>query len=752
MALFLGNEVDASGKALQRLELDPADLLTHGLVVGMTGSGKTGLAIVLIEEALRQGIPVLALDPKGDLANLLLLFDRLGADQFAQWVDLDAARRQGQSAEQAGAAAAAQWTKGLAEWGLSASDVALLRRGHEAVIYTPGSRTGVPLGLLQSLEAPAVPFEQQEEDLRDEIAGIVSGLLGLVGIEADPLRSREAILLGTLIENAWRKGQGLSLEALIPAIADPPFEKLGALPVETVYPRRDRETLMLALNNLLASPSFEEWREGEPLDIDRMLRAADGRPRLSIVSTSHLADAERLFVTALVLDKVKTWMRRQGGTTQLRAIVYMDEIYGYFPPTANPPTKRPLLTLLKQARAQGVSVVLATQNPVDLDYKGLANIGVWWVGKLQTAQDRERLREGLTGAGMAAAQVDHLLDATGKRVFLMHDVHRAAPVLMESRWAMSYLRGPLTRDEISRLMADRARALPSGAGGTGSEAPVVAGVPAGGTVGAGRRGAKSAAPVPPAGFAQSFLKHFGGEVADPYLLVKYAVRYKGMEETVALRAWPLDAASAAEVFDGQELAVAEAQLAEEAPAGIRFADLPGYLGDRGAARAVEKAIKDRLSGELATALLSDPLTGATSFPGEERAAFAARLTQGGDTGPVARLRDRLEKKRAELEARQRDLEGRRTEKWVALGSAVLSNIGLFTGRKRTISGAGTVLSKNRMEGTAESRVEGLRAEVASLEQDLAAHTAVDPARLQSTTIVPTRTQVKLLRYALVWVY
>jgi Helicase HerA, central domain/Bacterial protein of unknown function (DUF853) len=754
MTLFLGNEVDGTGKAQRRLDLDPADLLTHGLIVGMTGSGKTGLAIVLIEEALRQGIPVLALDPKGDLANLLLLFDRLGADQFAQWVDLDAARRQGQSAEQAGAAAAAEWTKGLAAWGLSASDVANLRRRHEAVIFTPGSRTGVPLGLLQSLEAPAVPFEQQEEDLRDEIAGIVSGLLGLVGIEADPLRSREAILLGTLIENAWRKGQGLSLEALIPAIADPPFPKLGALPVETVYPRRDRETLMLALNNLLASPSFEEWREGEPLDIDRMLRAADGRPRLSIVSTSHLADAERLFVTALVLDKVKTWMRRQGGTTQLRAVVYMDEIYGYFPPTANPPTKRPLLTLLKQARAQGVSIVLATQNPVDLDYKGLANIGVWWVGKLQTAQDRERLREGLTGAGMAAAAVDHLLDATGKRVFLMHDVHRPAPVLMESRWAMSYLRGPLTRDEISRLMADRPRpsaGTPS-TGGATSEAPVAKGAAAGEAVGAPRPHAASAAPVPPAGFAQSFLKHFGAEVADPYLLVKYAVRYKGMEETVALRAWPLDAASAAEVFDGQDLVIEETQLAEEIPAGIRFADLPGYLGDRGAARAVEKAIKDRLSGELATSLLSDPVTGATSLPGEERAAFAARLTQGGDTGPAARLRDQLEKKKAELEMRQRDLEGRRTEKWVALGSAVLSNIGLFTGRKRTISGAGTVLSKNRMEGTAESRVEGLKAEVASLEQDLAAHTAVDPARLQSTTIVPTRTQVKLLRYALVWVY
>jgi hypothetical protein len=737
---FVGNELDfATRKPRGRLELDPTDLLTHGLIVGMTGSGKTGLAIVIIEEALRQGVPVLAIDPKGDLANLLLLFDRLDPAQFAAWVDPEAARRQGQTPEQAGAEAAAQWTKGLASWGLSAADVADLRRRHEAVVYTPGSRAGVPLGMLQSLDAPAGSFDAQEEDLRDEIAGIVAGLLGLVGIEADPLRSREAILLSTLIETAWRAGKGMSLEALIPAVADPPFAKLGALPVETVYPRRDREALMLALNNLIASPSFEEWREGEPLDIEHMLHAADGRPRLSIISTSHLSDAERLFVTALVLDKVKTWMRRQGGTTQLRALVYMDEIYGYFPPhPANPPTKRPLITLLKQARAQGVGVVLATQNPVDLDYKGLANIGVWFVGKLQTAQDRERLREGLTGAGMAPSAIDTLLDATGKRVFLLHDVHRSAPVLLETRWAMSYLRGPLTREEIGRLMADRVRATPAAASRTSSSPSA--------------RGPAAPAPVVPAGLAQSFLNHFGGERADPYLLVKYAVRYKGMDESVGLRAWPLDAGSAAELFDGDELSVDEAQLSEAPPAGIGYAELPPYLGDRDAVRSLEKAIKDRLPGELAGTVWSDPLTKATSQLGEDRAAFATRLGQNAAAAPVARLRDRLEQKKGELEAKQRDLEGRRTEKWVALGSAVLSNIGLFTGRKRTISGAGTVVSKNRMEGTAEARVEALKAEIADLEQELAAHRSVDPARLQATTVVPTRTQVKLLRYGLVWVY
>jgi hypothetical protein len=340
---------------------------------------------------------------------------------------------------------------------------------------------------------------------------------------------------------------------------------------------------------------------------------------------------------------------------------------------------------------------------------------------------------------MAPAAIDALLDATGKRVFLLHDVHRPAPVLVESRWAMSYLRGPLTREEISRLMADRVRATPAvAAAAAGKGAPSA-------------RGA-SAAPVVPSGLAQSFLNHFGGERADPYLLVKYAVRYKGMDESVGLRAWPLDAASAAELFDGDELAVDEAKLSEAPPAGVGYAELPAYLGERDAMRSLEKAIKDRLPGELAGTVWTDPLTKATSQLGEDRTAFATRLGQDAAAAPVARLRDRLEQKKGELEARQRDLEGRRTEKWVALGSAVLSNIGLFTGRKRTISGAGTVVSKNRMEGTAEARVEALKAEIADLEQELAAHSTVDPARLQSSTVVPTRTQVKLLRYGLVWVY
>jgi hypothetical protein len=730
--LYIGKELDPrSGKLGDRVLLDPADLLTHGLVVGMTGSGKTGLAIALLEEALRQGVPVLAVDPKGDLGNLLLLFDKLDAASFEPWIDPEAARRDGKDVRTAAAEAAAAWTKGLADWGLSADDVAALKKSHEATIYTPGSKAGVALNVIQSLEAPSVPFESARDDLRDEIAGMVAGLLGLLKIDADPLQSKESIFLANLIENGWRAGKGFSLESLIAAVADPPFDKIGALPLESVFPRKERQRLMMALNNLLAAPSFQAWREGETFDVAKMMKAADGRPRLSIFYTAHLSDEERLFVTAMLLDKVKTWMRRQSGTTELRALVYMDEIFGYFPPhPANPPTKRPLLTLLKQARAQGVGVVLATQNPVDLDYKGLANIGTWMVGTLQTEQDRARLEEGLTGADVKASQVDKLLDATKKRVFLLHDVHRKGPILLNSRWAMSYLRGPLTREEISRLMKGRAAAVAPAKPAAASSA--------------------AGPPILPPPLRNNYLPKYGGELADACVFVKYAVRYKGGDETVGLKAWPCTS-SAVESLETEALEVEESQIQSQAPPGLRYGDLPAWLSTDGA-KAIERALKDRLPDKLALRIYTDPVTRATSAPGETREAFAARIQGNGGDAATARLRDQLEKKKRDLAMREQDLTGRKNEKWVAIGSAVLQNIGLFTGRKRTISGTGTVLSKNRMEDNAEARVAALQAEVQTLEQQVESRTTVDPSRFEEATVVPSRTGVKVLRYDVLWVY
>jgi hypothetical protein len=731
--LYLGKQVDAPGGAPgARLELDPKDLLTHGLIVGMTGSGKTGLAIVLVEELLRQGVPVIAIDPKGDLANLLLLFDGLDAASFEPWIDAEAARRDGRDVKQAAAEAAASWKKGLAEWGLSAEDVAALRKNHDAVVFTPGSSAGVPLNVLQSLDAPAVAFDSAAEDLRDEIQSLVAGLLGLVRVDADPLQSPPAVFLATLVEKQWRAGKGLSLEQLVAAIADPPLDRIGALPLDTAFPRKDRQALMMALNNLLAAPSFEGWRAGEPLDVARMLRSADGRPRLSIVSLAHLADEERLFVVALLLDKVKTWMRRQGGTSQLRALVYMDEVFGFFPPhPANPPTKRPLLTLLKQARAQGVGVVLATQNPVDLDYKGLANMGTWLVGTLQTQQDRERLKGGLQGAGLEGGEVDRLLGATKKRVFLLHDVHRSGPTLLQTRWAMSYLRGPLTREEIARLP----KPAPAAAAG---------GAPAG-------TASPAAAPVLPPPFRSLYLGRRGGRIASAHLLVKYAVRYKGADEVVGVRAWPLGGATPADALEAEPLEVDEAAVLPEPPAEVRYLDLPPWLASAGA-KGIERALKQRLDDRLTLAAFRDPVTKELSRPGESRDDFAARLGALGGGPAAEKLRQKLDRKRGDLARAEQEVAGRKQEKWVAFGSAVLQNIGLLTGRKRTVSGVGSVLSKNRMEGTAEARLEALRAEVAELERQQAELAEVDPARLVEETVAPVRGGVELLRYELVWVY
>jgi len=736
--LYLGRDVNPKGGTPGApLHLDPADLLTHGLIVGMTGSGKTGLAIVLLEELLRRGVPVLAIDPKGDLTNLLLLFEKLDGASFEPWIDPEAARRDGKTVKDAAAATAATWKQGLAEWGLGSANIAALERARDAVVFTPGSAAGVPLDVLGSLAPPPVPFDEAEEELRDEIGGIVAGLLGLVGADADPLQSREAILLANLIEHGWRSGRGFSLEALIAAVAEPPFEKLGALPVETVYPRKDRQSLMLALNNLLASPGFEAWREGAPLDVEQMLRAPDGRPRLSVVYTAHLGDAERLFVTALVVDKLKTWVRRQSGTGELRALLYVDEIYGYVPPhPANPPTKRPLLTLLKQARAQGVGVVLATQNPVDLDYKGLSNTGTWVVGTLQARQDRERLAEGLTGVGLERTTIDRMLDATRKRVFLLHDVHRKGPALVESRWAMSYLRGPLTRDEVARLREWQASMKPP--------APAENLAPT-------RVGSGGVPPVLPAPFEHRYLPRFGGDLAEVHLLVKYAVRYKDAAESVGLLAWPLGGETPAEALEAEAFPVDEGALVSEAPASLRYAALPDWLS-QGASREIEKALRERLPDKLAVTVFRDPDTDQQSVPGESREAFARRLREQGGGRAAEVLRERLEKKQSALSVLRQEVEGRRQEKWLAVGQAVLRNVGLLTGRRRRVTGVDSVLTKNRLEDKAEARLAALQGDIEALEAEMLQITEVDPDGLEEVLRPPVRGGVKVLRDDLVWVY
>ncbi len=459
---YLGRRYDIErGEILaEPILYDAKDLTTHAVCVGMTGSGKTGLGVTLLEEAAIDGIPIVAIDPKGDLGNLLLSFPSLDPAAFEPWIDANDAARQGRSVVEQAQAVAQMWRKGLADWGQEPTRIARFAAASERRVLTPGSDAGVPLNVLGTLSAPPEAVRGDIEALRERIIGAVAGLLGLLGIRADPLQSREHILLASLFDRAWRDGRDLDLPTLIHQVQRPPLERIGVLDLESFFPAGDRGRFALSINNLLASPGFELWRSGEPLDASSLLFAPDGRPRLSIVSVAHLSDPERMFVVTQVLNELVSWMRTRPGSSTLRALLYMDEVFGYLPPTANPPSKAPMLTLLKQARAFGLGTVLATQNPVDLDYKALSNAGTWFLGRLQTERDKARVLDGLEGAAVGAIfdrrRIDAILSGLKNRVFMMNNVHEDEPVVYHTRWALSYLAGPLTREQIRLLMAAHA--------------------------------------------------------------------------------------------------------------------------------------------------------------------------------------------------------------------------------------------------------------------------------------------------------
>ena len=453
---YLGRAYDPDKQSVtdRQVDYDPTDLTTHAVVTGMTGSGKTGLCITLLEEAALKGIPAIIIDPKGDLTNLLLHFPDLVPQDFQPWIDSDLARRAGKTPEQLAAETAATWRNGLSEWNISSERILALKNAAQFAIYTPGSDAGIAISVLSTLAAPDLPWKENREILRERISSTVTALLGLVGYEdIDPIRSREHILLSNIFENAWSQGRDVELTELILQTQTPPFDKLGAFPVDSFFPAKDRMELAMVLNNILASPAFETWRQGQPLDIGSMLYTADGRPRHSIFYLAHLSDAERMFFVTLLLSAVETWMRMQKGTTSLRALLYMDEIFGYLPPQRNPSSKQPLLRMLKSARAFGLGLLLATQNPVDVDYKALSNAGTWFIGKLQTEQDKNRLLDGLESAagGIPRGIFDKLISTLGKRVFVLHNIHARQPELFQTRWTMNFLAGPLTRTQIPEL-------------------------------------------------------------------------------------------------------------------------------------------------------------------------------------------------------------------------------------------------------------------------------------------------------------
>jgi hypothetical protein len=479
-SFYLGKKFELVGRKLlqDKVLYDAKDLTTHAMCVGMTGSGKTGLCLALLEEAAIDGIPAIALDPKGDLGNLLLAFPNLSPAEFKPWLESSDASRAGITVDQLAEQTATKWREGLQSWEQAPERISRYRNAVDIAIYTPGSTAGIPMTVLKSFNAPPQAVIDDVDLYRERIAGAASGLLTLMGIEADPLTSREHILLSNIFDTAWRKGQNLDLPTLIRFIQAPPMTKVGVFDLESFFSSADRTKMAMTLNNLLASPTFAGWLEGQPLDIKQLLYTAQGKPRLSIISIAHLSDSERMFFVTMLLNELLSWMRTQPGTSSLRALFYMDEVYGYFPPTAKPPSKPPMLVLLKQARAFGLGIALATQNPVDLDYKGLANIGTWFLGRLQTQRDKDRVLEGLEGAAVQSGKpfdrnaMEQTLAALGSRVFLMNNVHDDGPTVFQSRWALSFLRGPLSRQQIQTLMDPRRAELTLGmaaAKPTGSE-------------------------------------------------------------------------------------------------------------------------------------------------------------------------------------------------------------------------------------------------------------------------------------------
>ncbi len=757
--LFVGERIaaDSGDRTGESVLLDSADFTTHGVIVGMTGSGKTGLGVVLLEEALLAGIPVLAIDPKGDLGNLCLTFPDLAPADFEPWMDEGTARVENTTVAALAAATAEAWKGGLASWGLGSADVAALATAADPVIYTPGSNAGVPLDVLGRLSAPATDDPSARQD---EVDSTVSGLLGLVGIDSDPLSGREHILLANLISRAWDAGADLDLPTLLGQIIDPPIRKLGVLDLDAFFPAKDRQALVMQLNGLLASPSFAAWAEGAPLDIERMLWDDDGKARAAIMSLGHLEETERQFAVTLVLSKLISWMRTQSGTGELRVLVYLDEVMGLAPPNGNPPPKKPILTLLKQARAFGVGLVLSTQNPVDLDYKAISNAGTWLIGRLQTEQDKNRLVDGLKSAEGAVdiGEVTETISGLGKRQFLLRTTRSSELPNLTTRWAMSYLAGPLTRDQIGRLMASKAAALVGSAGGSGGASGTAADAGGGsGPVADETELADDESAVPP-GVPDSLAVRYvaaaapwltdldavpGGDRLLPALAARVNLLFdetradlrhsEVWEAIIPLSGEGIDVDGAISVdFDDRDFTT-------DPPADPVYV-LPDFEITATAVRKVGTALKNRLVADETLTLQRNPELKLWSRPGESPEEFALRCQAAAEDGAdeaTAKIRAKLEKKRQSVEAalakaedRVAELEvqtqGRTQQQLIDIGTSVLG--GLLGGRSRTrglASAARRMSSGTRQKASAKARLESAQnraaekiGELEELEQDL----------------------------------
>ena len=793
-AFYLGRLYDEQqGKPTDDLLLyDAKDLTTHAVCVGMTGSGKTGLCLALLEEAAIDGIPAIAIDPKGDLGNLMLTFPELRPENFRPWIDESEAARKGLTPDAYAADRARLWREGLAQWAQDGTRIARFREAADVAIYTPGSNAGLPLMVLRSLAAPPADLVADADAMRERVSAMVSGLLALLGIDVDPVQSREHILLSSVLDRAWRAGRNLDIAALIHQIQSPPFDKMGVMDLESFFPAKDRFKLAMSLNSLLASPGFAAWMEGEPLEIPRLLHTALGKPRISILSIAHLSDAERMFFVTLLLNEIIGWMRLQPGTGSLRAVLYMDEIFGYFPPTANPPAKTPMLTLLKQARAYGLGVVLATQNPVDLDYKGLANTGTWFIGRLQTERDKARLLDGLQGAAAGSAfdrgRMESLLSGLGSRVFLMNNVHEDAPVLFHTRWTLSYLRGPLTRSQIQDLTASRKEAV---AAAPPAPAPAAPTPPTAAAAPVADSALTTTPPPLPPGITQGYLAVTRSTPAGAYIRyepslvgvgkVHWESKPAGVDEwkDVALCVALDDQVSLDPWSDAGPISGTSPDVESHAAPGGRFAALPPLAAREASYAEWSKAFANHLYQNHAATLLKASELKQFSKPNESEADFRGRLRHllhEKRDAQIEALRKRYAPKLAAIEDRIRRAEERvdreksqvrqhGLQTAISFGTTILG--ALFGRKKASVGNVGRAASALRSAGrTARERGDVSRAEenVDTLKQqllDLNAEFESEVAQIQSSadveslameevTLRPKKSDITVASCALIW--
>ena len=774
---YLGREYDLERRKRtdNPILYDSKDLVTHAVCVGMTGSGKTGLCICLLEEAALDHIPSIVIDPKGDLANLLLTFPELKAEEFLPWINEDEAGQKGMTAEAFAARQAEVWRKGLAEWDQDAQRLRKLKESADFTVYTPGSNAGTPVSILKSFAAPPREILEDSELLREKIATTATSLLGLLGMDANPLTSREHILLSTIFDLGWKQGD-LDLPEIIRQIQTPPVTRIGVIDLESFFPAKERFAFAMSINHLLAAPGFDVWFQGEPLDIESLLYTSGGKPRVSIFSVAHLNDSERMFFITLLLTQVLGWVRTQPGTSSLRAILYMDEIFGYFPPVANPPSKQPLLTLLKQARAFGLGVVLATQNPVDLDYKGLANAGTWWIGRLQTERDKARLLEGLEGVAAGGqlfdrARMEQILAGLSTRVFLMNNVHEQEPVLFESRWALSYLAGPLTRSQIQKLKKpEEAR--------TGSEAVTKPVVQSTAVAAAAER------PVLPPEVTQYFLPLRGSEATTVYVpklwgsaKIYYADAKIGIateQEISLLKDFN------AEWDNAGRMDLAEVNLDKFPALDATYGELPPEAASPKSYVVWTRAFAEWLFRTQILHLFKSNLLGQISRPSETEKDFRIRLQQAAREERdrqierlrqkysirIGSLQDRIRRAEQTLEREKQQAQQQKVQTAISFGTTVL---GALFGRKRlgtstlgrattAARGMGRSMKESQDIDRAEESVTVLKEQLADLEKQLKMEiqqleTRIDPQTetFQTVEMRPKKTNISVRNVALAWI-